>query len=379
MSGKKKAGDTRSLDNPPQDGVSAPGNPSISMVMEDDGAIVAEQSTVASLQRKLEEMGRQMEQLQQLLSAKAAPTAAEGGIHVDLSSRPETSPPPPKRRAEASPIDADAPIAVAVPSISPSHLKWEPKTEWYGLMAPSTPAARNREILNAVENEALYHKVPTEMLHERVMRISADSPDAANYATASCDGYALIKLLRGALESEVAAKPIVIRHDDMTADAYFEAVTESLTKEERKLDWRKETLKQIALRDRTLKEDKLRELLTKIALEDINTLTSQNAHLLTQLKRLWMSAKVFMGAKSNQHSEEETNSSRKRKHPSNAPSSSSSSSSPKPSSSHSTKKPSRPCKYCAAAGVTGDKAMHYDDKCTNAEAKKKYPKNAGKE
>lgn len=372
----RNAGTARRGNHPPHGGTNDATAPT-SMEIDDDESNVVETPNVADLLRQVAELKSRMEVLQQSVAGNLASTA-EGGTHVELSPLPDTNtldPPPAKRRAETA-IENGVPVvapvkalanAPAAPVAAPTP-KWEPKTEWFGLMAPSTSAARNREILNAVENEALYYKVPADVLHERVMKIASDSPDAGNFASGPCDGYELIKLLRGALESESVAKPIVMRQSDMTADTYFQLVTETLTKKERMLESRKETLKQIALRDRTLGDEKLRDLLAKIEAEKVDKLTSENANLMAQLRRLWMMAKVNMGVRPHPNDSESSNH-KKRKHLSN-PSSSPSAS----SSSTIVKKPSRPCKFCDAAQIKGDKAMHFDNKCTNEEAKAKFSK-----
>ena len=69
-----------------------------------------------------------------------------------------------------------------------------------------------------------------------------------------------------------------------------------------------------------------------------------------------MTAKVNMGVRSH-HNDSEGSNHTMRKHLSN-PSSSPSAS----SSSNIVKKPTRPCKFCDAAQIKGEKAMHFDNK-----------------
>lgn len=244
---------------------------------------------------------------------------------------------------------ASAPLAQASPL-------WDLQTEWFGLLGSNTSVTKNREILSAIETQATYYKVPADVLHARILRYASTSPDVANYANTAADGYALISILRGTLEAKLPSKTVIMRTESMTAETFFREAGEALSQEDRLLKNRKNTLTQIAYRDRTLPNDKLQTLIAEIEKEDDSTMTKDNAQLFAQLVRLWTKVKAFMGAKT--HQSEDGSNRKKRKRDGN-PSSPSTAHTPSSSSSASNKKPkrvpTRPCAHC--------NGEHFDWEC----------------
>lgn len=340
--------------------------------------------TIAALQSQLVELRKEMEALRPRV--QQAPSATpESGTHVELSSQPasattESSPPPPKRRAIESLEDANLPMVE----------KWTPQTEWFSLMAPTTPASKNREILSALEVEATLNDVSKETLFRRILQLASNSPDAVNFLLPSRDGYALLQILRKSIETQQVVDKIVVR-ERQSAEQFFKEVIPNLPEEMRKLENRTEALQQIALRDRTVNQAELRKLHKEIAKEDNRSTNAANIHFHAQLKRLWEAAKIDMRAPlltKSSYAHQPEHDHRKRKNRGRAtdleiesPESSSSSSSSSGSSKKNFKKrvPARPCKFCDAAKVPRDKSMHFDADCKNEEAKAAWKKIHGPE
>ena len=250
-------------------------------------------------------------------------------------------------KADAAPRMALAPPGMASAPFAPASPLWDLQTEWFGLLGSNTTITKSREILSAIETQATYYKVPADVLHARILRYASTSPDAANYANTAADGYALISILRGTLEARLPSKTVIMRTESMTAETFFREAGEALSQEDRLLKNRKNTLTQIAYRDRTLPNDKLQTLIAEIEKEDDSTMTKDNAQLFAQLTRLWTKAKAFMGAKT--HQSEDGPNRKKRKRDGN-PSSPSTAHTPSSSSSETNKKakrvPTRPCAHC---------------------------------